>query len=90
VADGETPPPAAATAADAPHGTGQTVLVAEDEPELGETVARILTEGGYRVLSAAGGPQALELDAEHGCDLLLTEIDAMLDHSAAGSGPIGG
>jgi PAS domain S-box-containing protein len=66
--------PAPVTAADAPHGAGQVILVAEDEPELGEAVARILTNGGYRPLSAVGGPQALELDAAHGCDLLLTDV----------------
>jgi two-component system, cell cycle sensor histidine kinase and response regulator CckA len=66
--------PAPQTAADAPRGDGQTILVAEDEPELGAAVARILTERGYRPLSAAGGPQALELDAVHGCDLLLTDV----------------
>jgi PAS domain S-box-containing protein len=62
------------TAADAPHGAGQTILVAEDETELGDAVARILTQSGYRVLSADSGPQALQLDAEHGCDLLLTDV----------------
>jgi CheY-like chemotaxis protein len=62
------------TAADAPHGEGQMILVAEDETRLGEAVARILTEGGYQVLSADGGAQALELDTEHGCDLLLTDV----------------
>jgi two-component system cell cycle sensor histidine kinase/response regulator CckA len=66
------PPPQ--TAADAPHGKGQTILVAEDETRLGEAVARILTEGGYQVLSADGGAQALELDTAHGCDLLLTDV----------------
>jgi PAS domain S-box-containing protein len=58
----------------APSGHGQTVLVVEDEPALGRSVARILGGGGYRVLSADDGAQALELYAEHGCDLLLTDI----------------
>ena len=68
------PGQATQTAANAPHGSGQTILVAEDEPELAEAVARILTSGGYQVLSAGGGPEALDLDAAHGCDLLLTDI----------------
>jgi len=74
VTDADLTIPAPATAADAPHGTGQMILVAEDEPALGEAVARILTEGGYRPLLASGGPQALELDTAHGCDLLLTDV----------------
>jgi len=57
-----------------PRGHGQTVLVVEDEPALARSVARILTDGGYRALSANGGTEALALDAEHGCDLLLTDL----------------
>ncbi|MEU7908036.1 PAS domain S-box protein [Actinoplanes sp. NPDC049118] len=57
-----------------PRGRGETVLVVEDEPALGRIVARILTEGGYLVLSAVSGPDALALDAEQGCDMLLTDV----------------
>ena len=58
----------------APQGRGQTILVVEDEPVLGHGVARILEGNGYRVLSADGAAVALDLHAEHGCDLLLTDI----------------
>jgi PAS domain S-box-containing protein len=57
-----------------PHGHEETVLVVEDEPALGRIIARILSQGGYRVLSAASGPEALDLDRDHGCDLLLTDV----------------
>jgi PAS domain S-box-containing protein len=57
-----------------PRGRGQTVLIVEDEPALGQGVARIVTNGGYRALSANSGAEALALDAEHGCDLLLTDV----------------
>ncbi|HKT02040.1 MAG TPA: ATP-binding protein [Rugosimonospora sp.] len=57
-----------------PRGQGQTVLVVEDEVVLGQGVARILDRGGYRVLSAPGPAAALDLYAEHGCDLLLTDV----------------
>jgi DNA-binding NtrC family response regulator len=50
------------------------VLVVEDEQPLGEAVARMLNDGGYRTLSAGDGPQALRLDRSHGCDLLLTDV----------------
>jgi PAS domain S-box-containing protein len=59
---------------DPPRGNGETVLVVEDEAALGRVVARILTNGGYRVLSAPGGAQALELFDAEGCDLLLTDV----------------
>ena len=56
------------------RGDGRTVLVVEDEPALARVIARILTGGGYRVLAANNGPQALELFHQHGCDLLLTDV----------------
>ena len=58
----------------APRGHEETVLVVEDEVALGRIIARILSQGGYRVLSAASGGDALALDGEHGCDLLLTDV----------------
>ena len=57
-----------------PDGHGLTVLVVEDERVLGEAVARILRAGGYRTLSAENGQEALVLDAEQGCDLMLTDV----------------
>jgi PAS domain S-box-containing protein len=57
-----------------PRGHDETVLVVEDEPALGRIVARILSQGGYRVLSAESGPEALKLDQEHACDLLLSDV----------------
>jgi PAS domain S-box-containing protein len=56
------------------RGDGRTVLVVEDESVLARVVARILTGGGYRVLTATNGPQALDLFDRYGCDLLLTDV----------------
>jgi len=56
------------------RGQGQIVLVVEDEPALADSVARILNADGYRAISANGGTEALALDVEHGCDLLLTDL----------------
>ncbi|GAA3334765.1 PAS domain-containing sensor histidine kinase [Amorphoplanes nipponensis] len=67
-------PVARAVEAAVPRGHEETVLVVEDEPALGRIIARILARADYRVLSATSGAQALELDAEHGCDLLLTDV----------------
>jgi PAS domain S-box-containing protein len=55
---------------------GETVLVVEDEDALREVTCRILTRNGYRVLTAASGPEALKL-AEHRPDpihLLLSDV----------------
>jgi CheY-like chemotaxis protein len=70
--------PIAADAARVPRapGSGQTILVAEDEPALREVTTRILRRGGYTVLAASDGVAALQLAAEHGgaIDLLLTDV----------------
>jgi len=66
--------PAGPQAAAPARGDGRTVLVVEDEDILARVVARILTGGGYRVLTANNGPQALELFDRYGCDLLLTDV----------------
>ncbi|HYN97329.1 MAG TPA: PAS domain S-box protein [Pilimelia sp.] len=57
-----------------PPGNGSTVLVVEDEAALARVVTRILTNGGYHVLAAGTGPQALALYEQHGCDILLTDV----------------
>ncbi|MEU8657063.1 PAS domain S-box protein [Actinoplanes philippinensis] len=57
-----------------PPGDGRTILVVEDEPALARVVTRILTDGGYHVLTATGGPQALTLFHQHRCDALLTDV----------------
>jgi len=58
----------------APPGDGRTVLVVEDELALLRVVARILTNGGYHVLTATNGPDALKLVDEQDYDLLLTDV----------------
>jgi signal transduction histidine kinase len=53
-------PEAAAVAA--PHGH-ETILVAEDEPSIRRLTERVLARGGYRVLSAPTGAEAVGLAA---------------------------
>jgi two-component system cell cycle sensor histidine kinase/response regulator CckA len=52
------------------------VLVVDDEAGVRELSRRILTQGGYRVLEAANGQQALELieSGEH-IDFLMVDLD---------------
>lgn len=57
-------------------GGSETVLVAEDEPQVRRLAERALRNAGYRVLSAPDGAQALALsrDTPGQIDLLVTDI----------------
>jgi nitrogen-specific signal transduction histidine kinase/ActR/RegA family two-component response regulator len=62
---------------DAPRArASETVLVVEDSDDLREIVDRILTQSGYQVMVAAGGPEALEMSRKFAgrIDLLLTDV----------------
>ena len=76
VADAATPAAAAAPPEPPTQGHGETLLVAEDEAPLRDVVGRILCGAGYRVLSADGGAQALELAERHEgrIDLLVSDV----------------
>lgn len=54
----------------------ETILLAEDETSLREMVQEVLSLQGYRVLTAASGPAALEIwhREQQRIDLLLTDI----------------
>ena len=68
----EASPPAPAIA---PRGT-ETVLVVEDEPAVREVTVRCLRSGGYRVLVARDGQEALEIAARElgRLHLLVTDV----------------
>ncbi|WP_262384878.1 PAS domain S-box protein [Actinoplanes teichomyceticus] len=68
----DTGPVAAETGAAGPH----TILLVDDEQEVRDSTARVLTRHGYRVLTAHDGPHALELVREHhdDIDVLLTDV----------------
>ena len=54
----------------------ETILLAEDEPDLRNVAARILRKNGYRVLLAESGADAVKQWEKHGAsiDLLLTDV----------------
>jgi len=53
----------------------ETILLAEDDKALRYLVARILRGGGYTVIEAVDGEDALECSARHGhIDLLVTDM----------------
>jgi CheY-like chemotaxis protein len=67
--------PAATTQHDPPpRGSGQSILVVEDEPALARVVTRILTNAGYDVITANNGPEAIDLFEHSRCDALLTDV----------------
>jgi two-component system, cell cycle sensor histidine kinase and response regulator CckA len=54
---------------------GETILLVEDEQALRDVTERILVGGGYKIVTAANGPDALAV--AQGCeriDLLLTDV----------------
>jgi PAS domain S-box-containing protein len=57
-------------------GRGERVLVVEDEDAVRTLAKRILTEGGYRVIAASRGAEALELLKDPGqeFDLLISDV----------------
>jgi PAS domain S-box-containing protein len=59
-----------------PAGRGEVILVVEDEPDVRRMAERILTKGGYAVLSTGGGEEALEAcgQAEQSIQLMLTDV----------------
>jgi CheY-like chemotaxis protein len=58
-----------------PAGDDVTVLVVDDEPVVRAIVSRLLTEAGYRVLTAMSGPDALQTLRTSGpVQVLLTDL----------------
>ncbi|MGI9104001.1 MAG: ATP-binding protein [Terriglobales bacterium] len=62
-------------AAGAANGT-ETILVVEDDPAVRASVAHLLAHGGYRVLQARDGEQAIRLARAHtgAIDLLISDV----------------
>jgi len=54
--------------------TMQTVLVVDDEFGIGEVLEAILTDDGYRVVTAINGNHALERLAGNRVDLILSDL----------------
>jgi two-component system cell cycle sensor histidine kinase/response regulator CckA len=60
--------------------TGETVLVVEDEEALREVTKRIFTRNGYQVVTAADGPEALDLVRHHDGEIHLLVTDVVMPH----------
>lgn len=58
-----------------PAGGGRTLLVAEDEPAVREFTRQVLERGGYQILMAADGEEAVQLFHEHAASIDLVLLD---------------
>jgi PAS domain S-box-containing protein len=68
-------PTSEAIETEAINGVGVTILVVDDEPTIRHLVDEVLSEQGYRVLSAVDGPEGLKLLQSHArVDLLITDV----------------
>lgn len=56
-------------------GGGETILIVDDEPTLRMLISDALEEGGYNVLTAKDGANALRyLESDSAVDLLITDV----------------
>jgi nitrogen-specific signal transduction histidine kinase/CheY-like chemotaxis protein len=60
--------------------SGETVLVVEDEAALREVTRRILARNGYQVITAASGPEALEIVRNYQGEIHLLVTDVVMPH----------
>jgi signal transduction histidine kinase/CheY-like chemotaxis protein len=75
---GRTPPEPEAVRPEWRAGGDGTVLVAEDDPAVRGMVREVLADGGYTVLSAAGGEEALRRAREHPGPIRLLVTDVVM------------
>lgn len=54
------------------------ILVCDDEPHILHVVSTKLTNGGFEVLTAADGEEALEVAGQHQPDLIITDYQMPL------------
>jgi two-component system, cell cycle sensor histidine kinase and response regulator CckA len=70
----EVPPQVATTTRPATTASQYTVLVVEDDPDVGQLVYRYLSGAGYQVELITNPERALERAGEHPIDVLVTDL----------------
>jgi len=72
---GDVPAEESEDAATADLGTGETILIVDDEPTVRMLMADILSEAGFNILEAQDGPSGLRLlESNARIDLLITDV----------------
>ncbi len=61
-----------------PRGSGETVLVVDDEPSVRELVCHVLEKFGYTPLVAGNGAEALEQFTRHGKQVAVVLLDWLM------------
>ncbi|QJE97214.1 PAS domain S-box protein [Luteolibacter luteus] len=61
-----------------PHGEGEMILVADDEPSIRQITRKILEAYGYRVLLASDGMEAVEIYRQHCGEIAAVITDMMM------------
>ncbi|HYN96864.1 MAG TPA: ATP-binding protein [Pilimelia sp.] len=61
-------------------GAGETILVVEDEDAMRQVTERILVRGGYHVLTAASGAEAMSIADRYEGDIHLLVTDVVMPH----------
>ena len=61
-----------------PAGWGETILLVEDAPIVRGVIQTVLEQLGYRVLTAANGPEALAVYEQHGAEIALVLTDLIM------------
>jgi CheY-like chemotaxis protein len=59
---------------------GETILVVEDEEALRQVAKRIFARNGYHVITAANGPDAIEIVRAYQGDIHLLVTDVVMPH----------
>jgi two-component system, cell cycle sensor histidine kinase and response regulator CckA len=65
-------------------GTGETVMVVEDEPTVREMARTTLEQGGFRVLEAADGKEALQVWDQSDVPISLVVTDIVMPNGVSG------
>ncbi len=66
------------------RGRGEAILVAEDNPHVRSVMTRSLQLGGYRVLEAASGPEAIAIWQDHRDEISLLLTDMVMPEGMDG------
>jgi len=77
----ETPTPAESTPF---HGEGEVVLLVEDEPTVRAMTRSTLEEGGYRVIEAEDGREALDIWDRSSANIDLVVTDMVMPNGVSG------